>query len=102
QEYIAYAHDVAPPEGFGVVHRDVYTMQPLEEHRALSVMVIAEGNVQWAVRTDDLRRPDPDVHTYCWADDDEARYVPTEEGVEVPTLTEFMLDCVTGYKPDAG
>jgi uncharacterized protein (TIGR02996 family) len=50
REYVAYAHDVAPEYGFGTVHRDVYTMRPLEGQAALSVMVTREGNGQWAIR----------------------------------------------------
>jgi uncharacterized protein (TIGR02996 family) len=103
REYIVYAHDVAPGQDFPVVHRDVYTMRPLEEHAALSVMVIAEGNVQWAIRYADLRRHDPPVYDYHWADDDETRYVPAEGGgPENATLSDFVLEFVSAYKPNAG
>jgi uncharacterized protein (TIGR02996 family) len=101
REYIAYAHDVAPPEQFGIIHRDVYTMQPLDGHQALSVMVIAEGDVQWAIRNGDLRRPDPPIYTYHWADGDETRYVPAE-GEGAQALSDFVLGFVTAYKPEGG
>jgi uncharacterized protein (TIGR02996 family) len=102
REYIAYAHDVAPLRGFGFVHRDLYTMRPLEEPAALSIMVIAEGGWVWAVRNADLRRHDPPVYAYYWAEDDETRYVPAEGGPEADTLSEFVLGFVSAYKPDAG
>jgi uncharacterized protein (TIGR02996 family) len=103
REYIAYAHDVAPPGQVGIVHRDEYTMRPMEEHQSLSVMRIAEGNVQWAIRDSDLGRPDPPVYAFYWADGDETRYVPAAgEGPEAPSLSDFVLGFVTAYKHDGG
>lgn len=101
REYIAYAHDVFS-KGSRIVHRDVYTMEPMEEHAALSVMVIAEGNVQWAIRNTDLRRRDPPVYAYHWPRGDETRYVPAEGGPWATTLSEFVLGFVSGYKDGAG
>jgi uncharacterized protein (TIGR02996 family) len=103
REYIAYAHDVAPPGRFGIIHRDAYTMQPMDEHQTLSVMVIAEGGVQWAIRDDDLRRPDPPVYTYYSDPGDETHYVPAEEGdPRADHLSDFVLGFVEAYKPEAG
>jgi uncharacterized protein (TIGR02996 family) len=106
REYVAYAHDVAPPGRFPVVHRDVYTMQPLNGQPALSIMEIGEGDYQWAIRDRDLGLLDPPVYGY-YAEyaggGDEALYQPAEqEGPEDETLTEFVLGFVEGYKPDAG
>jgi uncharacterized protein (TIGR02996 family) len=103
QEYVAYAHDVAPAQGVGVVHRDHYTMRPLDEHPALSVMQIAEGNVHWAILEEDLRQPDPPVYAYYRAVEDETRFVRADTaGPESPTLTDFVLGFVHDYKPDGG
>ncbi len=103
REYIAYAHDVAPPGHLGVIHRDLYTMRPIDGQPALSIMMICEGNVQWAIRNNDLRRRDPPVYAYYWPPDDYTRYVRSEdEGPEARTLTDFVLGFVNDYKPDGG
>jgi uncharacterized protein (TIGR02996 family) len=103
REYIAYAHDVAPDRGFGIVHRDCYTMQTMVEHSALSVMVIAEGNVQWGIHYDDLVHDDPPVYAYLWPVGEYTRYIPSEGGMpESSSLSEFALGFVTAYKPDGG
>jgi uncharacterized protein (TIGR02996 family) len=102
REYVAYAHDVAPEFGFGTVHRDEYTMRRMEGHEALSLMIIGEGNVQWAVRDADFALEDPPVHVYYWAEGDDTRFVPAPVSPAYPTLTDFVLGFVTAYQPDAG
>jgi uncharacterized protein (TIGR02996 family) len=103
REYIAYAHDVAHPGRVGIVHRDAYTMKPIKREPALSLMIICEGNVQWAIRDTDLNRDDPPVYAYCWVAPDYSRYVPTErDQPEAESVTDFVLDFVSAYKPDAG
>jgi uncharacterized protein (TIGR02996 family) len=100
REFVAYAHDVAPAAGFGDVHRDVYTMRPLDGHPALSVLGDGDGSVRWAVHNDDLRLPDPPVYAYHQAYDDATRLVPAGGGgPEAPTLTDFVLGYVGTYKP---
>jgi hypothetical protein len=73
---------VTPPGQFGIVHRDLYTMRLTDDHQALSVMMISEGNVQWAIRYSDLGRRDPPVYTYYWANGGGRRRVA--EGDRLP------------------
>lgn len=103
REYVAYAHDVFPEGGARCVHRDPYMMRPIPDQPALSLMMISEGNVQWAVHYDELDRDDPPIHTYIWADGDETRYVPYPEGDQYPqTVSEFILGVANSYKPEGG
>jgi uncharacterized protein (TIGR02996 family) len=105
REYVAYAHDVAPPGQFGVVHRDYYTMEPLAGQPALSVMALAEGDLSWAIHNDDLGLDDPPVYGYFWADGAGAgaRYAPADgDGPESGTLSDFVLGFVGAYKPVSG
>jgi uncharacterized protein (TIGR02996 family) len=98
REYVAYAHDVAPPGDFGRIHRDFYTLQPLEGHPALSIMVIAEGEYHWAVGDDDFRHPDPPITEYYGPPED----VRQNTADVMQPLSEFVLGFVAGYSPNAG
>jgi hypothetical protein len=103
REYIAFAHDEASPAQPRVLFRDVYTLQPMEEHQALSVMMIAEGNAQWAIRYAHLQQRDPPVYLYHWPEGDYTRFVPAEgPGPESRTLTGFVLGLVTAYPMGCG
>jgi uncharacterized protein (TIGR02996 family) len=103
REYVAYAHDVVPEGEVRCVHRDPYTMRRMDDHQALSLMRICEGDLQWAVAYDELDREDPPVYTYIGPDEDPARYVRYEEpGRDVPTVSGFVLGFVVAYKPNAG
>lgn len=101
REFVAFAHDVfRPPDGRGVL-RDVYTMERIPDHPALSLMIQCEGDVQWAVRLDDLGHDDPAVHTFAWTPDhdgpdDTHPFVPYPEAAPVP-LSAWMLAYAEGY-----
>src|SRR5262249_49135914 len=105
REYVAYAHDVGPPERLHERFGGPYTMVPVPGQPALSLMLIAEGNVHGAARYTDLdgTNPDPPVFTYSWVEEDDTRFRPAPEGWPTwDTVTGFVLGFVSTYKPTAG
>jgi uncharacterized protein (TIGR02996 family) len=99
REWVAFAHDVRSQDYFCVL-RDVYQMRELEGHHAISLLLLCEGDVQWAVRNSDLDKQDPPIYTYGWdhnASDPETTCVPKSPDPESPSLTSFVLDYSLGY-----
>jgi uncharacterized protein (TIGR02996 family) len=104
REWVAFAHDVRPPDYFCVL-RDVYQMTELEGHNAISLLMLCEGNVQWAIRHSDLDEVDPPVYSFIWdysGPDPENTYVPQSADPESETLTSFVLKYSLGYVHSKG
>jgi uncharacterized protein (TIGR02996 family) len=95
REWISFAHDVRRGEGQSEVLYDDSGIRDLERHRAISIMLHAEGDYHWAVRRQDLEQIDPPVYGYY------ADFIdPSLPGHNVPvaeSVTAFMLDYVMGY-----
>ena len=83
---MAYVYDSIE---YGVVFRDVYQMEELTGHSAISLYLRSEGDYHHAVRHVDLHIPDPPVYGFHWdrAARDEANPVNS-------TVTEFVIDNV--------
>ena len=62
RQWIALADDLG--EDFTKVFRDRLKIQPLRGCNAVSILMLSEGDVCWAIRYDQLKRPDPIVETY--------------------------------------
>jgi uncharacterized protein (TIGR02996 family) len=62
REWVAYCTDLDPAVCWPL--RDSYTMEHLEGHDAVSLMIQAEGDVHWAVRSEALGNDDPPVDEY--------------------------------------
>jgi uncharacterized protein (TIGR02996 family) len=101
REYVAYAHDVFPQPDYRIVLRDGYVLERMPDHRAVSLLIQGEGDMQWAVRLADLGAPDPPVHTYVWdhkydGPDETRPFVLYSDERPVP-VSQWALGYVEGY-----
>ncbi|MBY0230221.1 MAG: hypothetical protein K2W96_13140 [Gemmataceae bacterium] len=111
REYVAFAYDAgtALPAGGRIIYRDPYALDRIAGQPALSLMTIAEGNLCWAVRDEDVVHDDPAIHEYVWPEGSFSRYVPYEpDGDEdadelaesVVSASRFVLGFVEDYSHD--
>ena len=61
--------DITHPNGYksnnySHIFRDIYKVERLDEHKAYSLMLQAEGDLYWAVKDEDMNFEDPPVHMY--------------------------------------
>lgn len=101
REYVAFAHDVFPWCGDGLVLRDELTLERMADQPAFSLLILSEGDIHWAVLSADLSEADPRVHTFVLdvvsnAPDGMARFVPDPNSVAVP-VSEWMLGYAEAY-----
>lgn len=107
REYIAFAHDLnrGNTREWMAVYRDPYTMRPVPGNTALSLILQSEGDVHWAVRFEEMHRPDPPVYTYLWGEDEngelsEEVFVP-EQAEPSLSVSHFLFWYAHGYGSDA-
>jgi uncharacterized protein (TIGR02996 family) len=98
REYVAYAHDVSVDSDYLRLNRDPVTMVPIPGHDAVSISVISEGDWHWGIRLADFNQPDPPVYNYAWRDDAMPEEV-REQGQAADSITRFVLNDATAYKP---
>ncbi len=103
REWIAFAHDVRRADDPFVL-RDVYHMEELEGHSAVSLLLQCEGDYHWAIRHEDLGLPDPPVYGFHWdlENGDESTFVPDEQNPIAAELTAFVLEYAMGYTHTPG
>jgi hypothetical protein len=96
REWVAFAHDVRSSPNYHNVLRDVYQMQELEGHSAVSLLLQSEGDYHWAVRHADFTIPDPPVYGFHWDIDnyDESTFVPDSANPVAASITSFALGYV--------
>jgi hypothetical protein len=102
---VGFAFDVREDyQGFGFVFRDIYQMEELEGHPAVSLLIQGEGDYQWAVRNEDFALPDPPVYGYCWDFDEpnEGVFGPDGQSPLADHVTSFVLEYVLGYTRGEG
>jgi uncharacterized protein (TIGR02996 family) len=99
REWVAFAHDGRRDSNYHDVLRDVYQMQELEGHSAVSLLLQGEGDYHWAIRHEDFALPDPPVCGFHWDSEnpDENTFVPDERNPVAATLTAFALHCAMDY-----
>jgi uncharacterized protein (TIGR02996 family) len=100
REWVAFARDVRRSGNYHDVLRDVYTMERLPNHPAISLLLQCEGDYYWAVHHADLDKIDPPVHGDHWdldSPDPENTFVLDERSPLAKTLTAFVLDYSLGY-----
>jgi uncharacterized protein (TIGR02996 family) len=103
QEYVAFALDVSLRTRPRFVIRDIYRMEELNGWPAVSLLSIAEGCVEWAIRHQDFALEDPPIHTFHWSGNgDETSFVPAADNPESDTLTSFMLHYAMSYAQGEG
>jgi uncharacterized protein (TIGR02996 family) len=100
REWIAFAYDVGGEE-HPCVLRDPYTMEELKGHKAISLIIQAEGDSHWAIRHADLKRDDPPINTY-YGNDEDKRWVRSGRKPTHDTLTSFVLGYSLGYTQGQG
>jgi uncharacterized protein (TIGR02996 family) len=64
REWVAYIHDLMDQGRYEEVFRDCYRVEDLQDLSAVSLMILGEGDVYWAVKKEDLGAPDPPVGEY--------------------------------------
>ena len=99
REWVAFAHDVRRRSDFHAVLRDVYQMEELDGHSAVSLLLQGEGDYHWAVRHTDFSLPDPPIHGFHWDfdNDDDNTFVPDERNPIADTLNAFVFEYVMSY-----
>jgi uncharacterized protein (TIGR02996 family) len=103
REWVAFTRDAQSCD----VLRDGY--QPLREldgHRAISLLLQAEGDYHWAVRHADLRRADPPVYgfqlDYESEDESESTFVPDNVNPIADAVSSFAFHYALGYTSGEG
>jgi hypothetical protein len=76
---------------FSRVFRDYFEIKLLEEHRAISMLLQAEGDFYWAVKKTDLHVEDPAVHGYLLDYDSLTSNKFDHFGHLYSSLTSFVL-----------
>lgn len=99
REWVAFAHDLMGNPKYEEVLRDVFQMEELEGHAAVSLLLQGEGDYHWAVRHEDFVLPDPPVHGFHL---DEENFLPDERNPIQSSVTAFVLEYVIAYTPAAG
>jgi uncharacterized protein (TIGR02996 family) len=106
REWVAFAHDVRRQSLYHDVLRDVYQMQELDGHSAVSLLLQGEGDYHWAVRHTDLGLPDPPVcgfyEDFENEGEDEGAFVPDDLHPPTSTLTAFALEYIWAYTHGVG
>ncbi len=76
-------------------------VRPFLEHNAISLLTQAEGDVKWAVETQDLDKDDPPVMAYFldYEADEEAF---EKRGMWAPTVSAFAFDYFLAYMESPG
>jgi len=70
--------------------RDVFTIEPVPGHDAISLMIQGEGDFYWALRKSDLANDDPPVICFHLDHDNETeRFLEAEESFE--SIVEFAV-----------
>jgi hypothetical protein len=106
-EWVAFAHDVRTSSDYHNVLRDVYQMEELQGHSAISLLLQCEGDYHWAVRHTDLTIPDPPVYGFHWdfeAPDPENTFVldASNPNPVAEALSQFALSYSLSYAHGTG
>jgi hypothetical protein len=92
-EWVAFAHDVLQDPQADRLFRDVYSVEPVDNGSATSLLLDEEGSgICWGVRNRELDLLDPPVYEYVpdFTDDDSGP--ATEANEESGSVTEFVLE----------
>ncbi len=87
-QWMSLAHDLG--NQFEKVFRDRVAIENLRRHQAVSLMQLAEGDIYWAVRRENMEKADPPVDTYSQYHDGAGQGYE-HSGQPHPTLTSFAL-----------
>src|SRR5262245_19966696 len=104
REWIAFAHDVSHRPDYPVVFRDVYQMELLSGHPAISLLLQGEGDYHWTVLLADLQRVDPPVHGYHldYGRETTDDFVPDDRKPLTDTVTSFAFEYGLAYLHGTG
>jgi uncharacterized protein (TIGR02996 family) len=104
REWVAFAHDVQRASGSYEVFRDLYQMEELEGHAAISLLLQCEGDYHWAVRPADFALPDPPVWGFHLdrENGNEEVFVADEKGPLADSVTSFVLGYAMSYTDGEG
>ena len=94
REWIGFSEELLKQNKFSKILRDNYEVVRLKEHRAISLMLQAEGDYYWAVSEDNLSLEDPPVDGYLLDYDTEKFGFFMRES---DRLTSFVLEHMSDF-----
>jgi uncharacterized protein (TIGR02996 family) len=99
REWVAFAYDVRTRTEYHNVLREMYWMQQIPGHPALSLLVPLEGGYYWGVRYADFDLPDPPIYGFQghFESYDESTPAHSQKNCVASRLTDFVLDYVMNY-----